>query len=286
MIIDGKAIAHELFEDLKKRVGEIKEKNLPAGRNGIEPHLAVILVGNDPASVSYVRQKEIKTKEVGAKYTGYHLSETISQKELSSLIEKLNNDPKIHGIIVQLPLPKHLDENIALEVNPKKDIDAFNPLSPYPMPLAKAVLKILENVASQGLTLRGKNFIEWIRTQNIVVIGKGKTGGGPTIKMFKKLDLKPQIIDSKTESPKEITKDADIIVSSVGKSNMITPDMIKRGVILISVGMYKGTDGKLHGDYNEEKIKDIASFYTPIPGGVGPVNVACLIENLILSAEK
>lgn len=279
MKIDGKAIAHKLFKYIKKRVGELKEKN-------VEPHLAVILVGNDPASVSYVRQKEIKTLEVGAKYTGFHLSETISQKELSSLIKRLNDDSKVHGVIVQLPLSKHLDEDIALEVKPEKDIDAFNPLSPYPMPLAKAVLKILENVASQGDTLRGKNFIEWMRTQNIVVIGKGKTGGGPTIEMFRKLGLNVSIVDSKTLNPRELTTKADILISAVGKPNVVTKDMIKKGVILISVGMYKGDDGKLHGDYKEEDIKDIASFYTPIPGGVGPVNVACLIENLIFATEK
>lgn len=279
MVIDGKAIAGDLLDKLKKRVEDLKQKN-------IVPHLVVILVGNDPASVAYVRQKEIKAIEVGAKYTGYHLSEKTSQKELSSLIKKLNDNSEIHGIIVQLPLPKHLDENIALEVNPEKDIDAFNPKSPYPMPLAKAVLKILENIASQGQTLRGKNFIKWMETQNIVVIGKGKTGGAPTIDMLKSMGLKPGIVDSRTLNPRELTNMADILISCVGKPNITTKDMIKNGVILIGVGMSKGEDGKLHGDYNEEEIKDIAGFYTPIPGGVGPVNVACLIENLILATEK
>lgn len=279
MIIDGKAIASNLFEDLKKRVGKLNKK-------GIEPHLVVILVGDDPASASYVRQKEIKTEEIGAKYTRYHLPENTPKQKLLSLIKKLNKDKTVHGIIVQLPLPKHLDVAIGLKVKPEKDIDAFNPLSPYPMPLAKAVLKILENVASQGDTLRGRNFIEWLEAQKIVVIGKGKTGGYPTIEMFKKLGLSVSIIDSRTPNPRELTSIADIIVSAVGRPDIVKPDMIKNGVILVGVGMYKGTDGKLHGDYNPEEIKDITAFYTPVPGGVGPVNVACLIENLIISAER
>lgn len=284
MIIDGKAIASHLFEDLERRVGELRKKN-------IDPHLVVILVGNDPASVAYVRQKEIKTQEVGAKHTGYKLPENTPEKKLLSLVNKLNNDNTVHGVIVQLPLPEHLDENIALKVKPEKDIDAFNPASPYPMPLAKAVLKILENVYKMELEKnsklkKGSNFINWMETKKIAVIGKGKTGGGPTIDMFQKLGLKVSIIDSKTPNPREVASGADILISAVGKPNIVTKDMVKKEAILVSVGMYRGEDGKLHGDYNEEEIKDIASYYTPVPGGVGPVNVACLVENLIIAAEK
>ena len=318
MKIDGKIIASHIFDELKKKVKDLKKKN-------IVPHLVVILVGNDPASVAYVSQKEIKTIEVGAKITIKNLASKIpaSQRgeqnsELLKTIQDLNRDKTVHGIIVQLPLPKHLDENIALRVNPEKDIDAFNSKSPYPMPLAKAVLKILENVykIKQEQSARGANeifaarlfepqrvsqqknfvsdlsaslkssFINWMEKQSIVVIGKGKTGGAPTIDMLKKLGLKPGIVDSQTPNPRVLTTKADILISAVGKLNIVTLDMLKKGVILISVGMHKGENGKLHGDYNEEEIKDIASFYTPVPGGIGPVNVACLIENLILSAEK
>lgn len=134
--------------------------------------------------------------------------------------------------------------------------------------------------------LSALSFINWMEAQNIVVVGKGRTGGAPTIDMLKSMGLKPGIVDSRTLNPRELTTKADILISCVGRPNIVTRGMIKQGVILIGVGMSKGTDGKLHGDYNEEEIKDIAGFYTPVPGGVGPVNVTCLIENLILAAEK
>lgn len=292
MRIDGREIAREIFEDLKKRVKELKEK-------GVTPHLVVFLVGNDPASSTYVRQKERKAIEIGAKATIHHLPASISQEKLLSIISKLNHDSTVHGIIVQRPLPDHInEEKIDLAVDPKKDIDSFHPKSLYPMPLAKAVIRILKEIhcqitrsdlvkvgPRQGRTSLS-SFREWLNGQKIVVIGKGKTGGRPTIQMFKKMGIKPQVIDSKTQNPRELTKDADIIISTVGKSNIVKPEMIKKGVILISVGLHQGEDEKLHGDYEESEIKDIASFYTPTPGGIGPVNVACLLENLLKAVGK
>lgn len=322
MKIDGKKIAKEIFEDLQKRVGELK-------KNGFTPHLAIILVGNDPASVAYVRQKEKKTLEIGGKVVIKNLPTTISQNELLIIIKQFNNDNNVHGIIVQRPLPKHIDsQKVNLATSAQKDIDAFHPNSPFQMPLAQAVLKILEeihtslydikankgagnkifdsreestsplqyskdahNATKQPTTFRDRrqeNFVtkpelnNWLKSKNIAIIGKGETGGGPTITLLKKMGIKPVVIDSKTKNPKLLTKNADIIISTVGKENIITSDMLKKGVILISVGMHKGSDGKLHGDYEEEKIKDIASFYTPVPGGVGPINVAMLLKNLTL----
>lgn len=286
MRIDGKAIAEEIFQDLSKRVGKLKEK-------GITPHLVVILVGEDPASAAYVRQKDLKAQAIGAKATIVNLESGITNQELLDVIQKYNNDRDVHGLIVQRPLPKQIDGNKLNDaVDPKKDIDAFLLDSPFTMPLAAAVLKILENVyqTSEGVTRVGdrehEGFLKWLKEKNIVVIGKGETGGGPTIALLKKLDIAPTVIDSKTQNGQLITEEADIIISTVGRDNIVRSENIKNGVILIGVGMHKGEDGKLHGDYEEEDIKEIAAYYTPIPGGVGPVNVAMLLSNLLQATEK
>ena len=292
MRIDGKEIAEQIFKNLKERVGKLKNK-------GILPHLVIILVGEDPASKAYVRQKEIKTEEIGAKVTTHHLPKKISQRKLLSLVDKLNKDDKIHGLIVQIPLPSHINDDIvSTSVSPQKDIDSFNPNSQFKMPLAEAVLKILQEVSretyetkeapfvSSGSSVPSVSFVNWLKSKKIVVVGKGKTGGKPTIEMLENLGAKPEVIDSKTKDPRTLTKNADIIISAVGRPNIITSQMIKKGVSLISVGLHKGEDGKLHGDYEEDDIKNKALFYTPTPKGVGPVNVAMLLENLITGAEK
>lgn len=269
MKINGKKIADKIYTDLKKRVREIIQKNTASC-------LAIILVGDDPASVAYVRQKEIKGKLIDAKIIIKHFPDSISQSTLLLAIKQFNNDNKINGIIVQKPLPPQIDANkIILAINPQKDIDGFNPLSKFQPPLALAVLRILEEIFSKK-----SNFIKWLKSKNIVLLGKGETGGRPIINMFEKMGISPQIIDSKTPNPSLITKNADIIISAVGKPNMVRGEMIKKGVILISVGLSRRNDGKLHGDYDENEIKNIASFYTPELGGVGPVNVAMLLKNL------
>lgn len=293
MRIDGKEIAAEIFTDLTRRVGELQKKN-------IVPHLVVVLVGNDPASESYVRQKDLKAKLIGAKASIVHLPSDISEKELLSTIEQFNNNNNVHGLIVQRPLPSHIKShmvNQATDVN--KDIDAFHKNSPFTMPLAAAVLKILEHVQESiksdksTKSIKGETaspfdtsepfdtFPLWLKSKNIVVVGKGETGGGPTIELLKKLGAHPHVIDSKTENAPLITEEADIIITTVGRDNVIRSENLKKGVVLIGVGMHKGDDGKLHGDYEEDDIKNTASFYTPIPGGVGPVNVAMLLKNLL-----
>lgn len=271
MRIDGNKIAEQILSQLSKRTENLK-------RNKIDPHLVIFLVGNDPASETYVKQKENKAKIIGAKTTVIRLPSSADEDLILSKISKLNADPIIHGIIVQRPLPSQInEEKIDSAVDPKKDIDSFHPKSPYTMPLAAAVLRILKEV------LRNISDLE---SKKIAIIGKGKTGGGPVIEIFRKMNIVPKVIDSKTQNPSEITKRADIIISAVGKSNVVKADMIKKGAVLISIGLHKENDGKLHGDYEEEEIKDIASFYTPTPGGVGPVNVAMLLGNLIQAAEK
>ncbi|MBI3092694.1 MAG: bifunctional 5,10-methylenetetrahydrofolate dehydrogenase/5,10-methenyltetrahydrofolate cyclohydrolase [Candidatus Levybacteria bacterium] len=278
MRVDGRAIAQSILDDLKNRRENLKKK-------GVTPHLVIILIGNDPASGAYVQQKILKANEIGVKVTLVNYESRITNQELITTIEQWNNDNNVHGIIVQRPLPKHIDsEQIAQAVDPKKDVDGFHPESKLEMPLSIAVLRILEHIFSSSKK-SSHNFINWLKEKSIVIIGKGEAGGKPIINKLRTLGVQPLIIDSKTTNPEVIIKKADIIISAVGKPNIVRSEIIKKGTILISVGLYKGGDEKLHGDYNEEKIKDIASFYTPTPGGVGPVNVACLLENLVIAAE-
>lgn len=263
MKIDGKKIAQLILDDLKLRIQKLN----------IVPHLAIILVGSDPASIAYVNQKKIKGEQIGAKITVINLESGIQNSELKEIIDKLNNDKSVHGVIVQQPLPPAINiEEITQTIDQKKDVDGFHIDSEFKSPIAAAVIEILKDVP--------------LKSKNIVVVGKGETGGKLIIQGLERIGFNPIVIDSKTENPQMLTKNADIIISAVGKPNMITGAMIKKGVILISIGMHKEKDGKLHGDYNEEEIKSKASFYTPTPGGVGPVNVAMLLKNLVLSAGR
>lgn len=313
MKIDGKVIAQNIFSTLKEQLAVLKSK-------GIIPHLAIILVGNNPASKAYVRQKVLKAAALRAKATLYSFPSNISFDKLLRLLKKLNNDSNTHGIIIQRPLPAHIDSGLINKaIKESKDVDAFHPESRFEPPIAKAALRILENIYARGgykifagrilasdedimdrsngtsrRQLRTKKIFvpdlnalyNWLKSKKVVILGKGETGGGPIIKRLKEQGIKLKVIDSKTKNSELITRNANIIISAVGKPNIIKPDMIKKGAILIGIGIHKGKDGKLHGDYDERKIKDKASFYTPTPGGVGPVNVACLLENLVKSVEK
>lgn len=305
MKINGKEIANRIFEELKKRVIGLKKQ-------GTIPHLAIILIGNDPASHAYVKQKIITAEKIGIKTSLFKYPSSISTKELLTRLNDLNHLSNIHGIIVQQPLPPQINlKEITLAINPKKDVDGFHPHSRFQSPIAIAVLRILEEInagdASGGRPIErpqksaggAEDFFEdvgwdervagparWLKSKKIVIIGKGETGGKPIIETLQKMNIKPLVVDSKTPNPPKITKSADIIISAVGKPDVVRPEMIKKNSILISIGLSKGKDGKLHGDYDEEKIKSIASFYTPTPGGVGPVNVAMLLKNLVITAEK
>jgi len=296
MRISGKDIAEKIYQTLQDRVGELQKK-------GITPHLVVFLIGESPASIAYVNQKEKKGTEVGCKITILRLPENITTEELEKKVKLLNDDPYVHGILIQRPVPSHVDiDKLELLTNPEKDIDGFHPDSPYTLPLPLAVVKILQEVyeetkgtnetkeketfVSSVSSVSSRTFIDWLKSQSIVITGKGPTGGGPIIKYLKNLNVTPTVIDSKTQNPKELLKKADIVIASVGKENMIKAEDLKQGVILVGVGILRGADGKLHGDYNEEDVDKIASYYTPTPGGVGPVNVAMLINNLLTATEK
>ncbi len=274
MKIDGKQIAQEILDDLRKKVAKLN-------KNNIYPKLAIIMVADNPASLAYIRQKEIKAESIGIKTITYNLKPEIQSFELIKLIEKLNNEKNIQGIIVQQPLPKHLNAKIINQaINPQKDVDGFHPDSHFQMPIAMAVLKILEKVYLANPKTEYR-FADWLKNNKIVVIGKGETGGKPIIKLFEKMKVPVVVIDSKTKQPEVLTKKADIVISAVGKANIVTPQMLKKGVILIGLGISREKNKKLIGDYSEIEIENIASFYTTTPGGIGPVNVAMLLQNLV-----
>lgn len=291
MKIDGKEIAAHIFETLVKRVQELSEE-------GVTPHLAVILVGDDESSKAYVRQKELKTGEIGAAITVHRLSKNLTQEKLLTLINTLNHEPTVHGIIIQRPLPAHIDSNtITNATMPSKDVDGFCTGSPFDPPIALAVWKILKEIYSssksdlsagrQGSSHLGSNnnLEDWLHQQKIVILGKGKTAGLPISEYFKKMGIAPTIIDSTTQNRNELLLSADIIISAVGKKGVLQNTVLKQGVSVIAVGMFKNDEGKLEGDYTEDEMLNKAAFYTSVPGGVGPVNVAMLLSNLVKAAE-
>lgn len=276
MLIDGRLIAQKILERLKSDICKLK----------IKPHLVVILVGEDPVWKAYVAQKLKKGEEIGVRVTINQQPGNISQSDLLKVIEKFNNDPDIDGIIIQRPLPPQINNHeLTLAVYPKKDVDGFHPKSYHPMPVAAAVIETLKEIFSRLQLVQGATFAQWLKSKNIVVIGKGETAGKPTAIALNKLGSTPEVIDSKTPDPKKLIKNADVVISCVGKPKIIKPEMIKKGVILIGIGLHRDIQGKLAGDYDQETIKEIASFYTPIPGGIGPINVACLLENLVAAAK-
>lgn len=284
MKIDGRELAQKILGELETEVAMLKEQ-------AITPHLVVILVGNDPASEAYVRQKKLKGESIGMQVTIQNFNKDVSNNELLSTIEAYNNDKNIHGIIVQQPLPEHIDVDKIIEAtDPKKDVDGFHKDSAFTPPIAEGVEEILKSVFSQiasssSTPHNDDTFLSWLRKKNVVVVGKGETGGMPIIQKMRRLGVEPTIIDSKTQDPLGVKKNADIIISCVGRSRIVKADELKQGVILLSIGMFRGEDGKLHGDYEDDEIKGIASYYTPVPGGVGPMNVAMLLKNVIQAAK-
>lgn len=277
MKIDGREIANEILGELKTRVQRLKERE-------ITPHLAIILVGDSPESKSYVEQKELKGNNIGIKISVKNLPSGTSQQDILKTIEQLNNDNNVHGIIVQRPVKNVASDILNKAVSPDKDVDGFNPNSPYNPPIAEATLRLLEQIYDSNKIV-DQEFTDWLNSHNTVILGKGETGGYPIIKTFEKMSISFSVIDSKTENRENLIKNADIIISAVGKPYTLTPKKIKRGVVLVGVGLSK-ENGKLKGDYSGKEVKEIASFYTPTPGGVGPVNVAMLLKNLIEATEK
>lgn len=293
MKIDGRALARDILDSLKNEVAEL-------ATHGVTPTLAVILVGDDPASVSYIKQKQHAAETIEANIRIKYLAASIKENELLTLITSLNTDPNIHGIIIQRPLPKktNIDPMVLNTVVSRKDVDGFVPGSPFVAPVALAVTKILERIFTyegekqDGFRIKSgmTGFTAWLQDKTIVVVGRGETAGKPIAEYLAKaprpgLGASITVIHSKTPHPEEILKTADIIVSCTGKQGIITKNVIKTDAVLIGVGIGRDGDHKLQGDYNEAEIEGLASYYTPTPGGVGPVNVACLMANLVTAAK-
>lgn len=277
--IDGKALAQTLYKQLSAVIRhETKKGNIPT--------LGIILVGNDPGSLAYIKQKQKAAEIIGAKTILEHLDPDIDEQVLTKKVHQFNADPHIHGLIVQLPLPSPLNGNkIVSLVDPQKDVDGFLPDSPFIQPVANAVLKILDHVYAHSHTLYTTDGAQaWLASQKICVLGRGKTAGRPIIHALEKKGVLVDVIHSQTKDPKKTIKQSDIVISCVGKPNVISSHDIKKDAIVIGVGLHM-EEGKLRGDYIEEDIAIKASYYTPTPGGVGPVNVACLWENVIKAAK-
>lgn len=263
-ILDGNLVSKKIYQKIKLKIVKFK-------KIGTVPTLAVIFVGNNPASKLYVKIKEKKAEEIGIKTIVTKLSNKIKTNELNKIIKKFNNDKSIHGILVQLPLPKHVNtDKILSTINPKKDVDALNPKNKKILPpTPSAIIDILRYYKIE------------ITNKNIVIIGYGKLVGKPLSKIIKKnKNNKLYILTSKTKNIKKYSKEADILICATGHPNLISSNDIKKGVVIIDAGVKKIKD-KVQGDVNYKKVFNKCSYITPPTGGVGPVTVAKLLENVV-----
>jgi methylenetetrahydrofolate dehydrogenase (NADP+)/methenyltetrahydrofolate cyclohydrolase len=276
-IINGKELAKNIRLELKNEVSKLKEK-------GIIPKLAVIMVGDDKASKVYVKNKSKACEEIGIEYEEFLLDESISMEELLNLIEKLNNRKDINGILLQSPIPKNLNIDEAFnKIDYKKDVDGFNPVNVGKLVIGQdsfisctpyGVIKMLENY---NIPIEGKN---------VVIIGRSNIVGKPLMQCLLKKNATVTICHSKTKNISEITKKADILVAALGKAKFVTKEMVKDGAVVIDVGINRDESGKLVGDVDFEEAEKIASFITPVPGGVGPMTIAMLMSNVVKACKE
>ena len=277
-LIDGKQIALQIRAEVTKKNVVFVEKY------GVKPCLVVILIGNHPASLSYVKSKVKGCQEVGMESRLIQLEETITEEALLDEIEKLNQDAQVDGILVQLPLPKHIAEDkVVNAIDPKKDVDGFHPVSIGKMMLGEetfypctpyGVIKMLESIQYD---LSGKN---------VVVIGRSMIVGKPMAQLCLERNATVTICHSKTKDLNFYTKNADVIIVAVGKPNFLKGDQISKGSIVIDVGINRNAEGKLVGDVDTESVKAIADYVTPVPGGVGPMTITMLLWNTAIAAER
>lgn len=274
--IDGKTISDQIKEEAALEAKELQ-------RQGITPCLAVVLVGNDPASMVYVNNKKKACEKVGILSRSYELPEDTEEKDLLALVEQLNMDNSVHGVLVQLPLPPQIDEEkVILAVDPKKDVDCFHPLNVGLLHTGqKGFLPctpagVLELIERSGHTIEGKR---------CVVIGRSHNVGKPTAMLLLQKNGTVTICHSKTKNLPEICKEADILVSAVGKLHTVTKDMVKEGAVVIDVGMNRNENGKLCGDVDFDDVCEVAGAVSPVPGGVGLMTVAMLMKNCITAAK-
>lgn len=277
-ILDGKKVSQKVKDALKEETKAFFEKY------GIRPGLAVVIVGDDPASRVYVNSKKKACEEIGYYSEEHALSKDTTESELLSLVKKLNGDGKIHGILVQLPLPGHIDEEkIINAISPKKDVDAFHPVNVGKIMIGNfdflpcTPAGVMELLDEANIDLTGKN---------CVVIGRSNIVGKPQAMLLLHKNATVTICHSKTKNLKEITKNADVLVAAVGRAKMVTADYVKKGAVVIDVGMNRLENKKLAGDVDFDSVKDVASYITPVPGGVGPMTIAMLMKNTFTAAKR
>ncbi|WP_454969476.1 bifunctional methylenetetrahydrofolate dehydrogenase/methenyltetrahydrofolate cyclohydrolase FolD [Eubacterium sp.] len=275
-IIDGKAVSKKVKEDVKAECEQLKAK-------GVTPGLAVIIVGDDPASQVYVHNKEVACEACGFYSVKYALPAETTQEELNALVDKLNKDDKINGILCQLPLPSHLDDKEVINrIDPLKDVDAFHPVNVGAIMIGDynylpcTPAGVMELIHSTGVDVSGKK---------AVVIGRSNIVGKPMAMLLLHENATVEITHSRTRDLAEITKGADVLVAAIGKAKFVKADMVKDGAVVIDVGMNRDENGKLCGDVDFENVKDKCSFITPVPGGVGPMTIAMLMKNTLTAAK-
>ena len=277
-LIDGNALSKQLRGEVAQRAAALTAK-------GLKPGLAVVLVGDNPASQVYVRNKVKACEDVGFHSVLEKYDATLSEAELLARVEALNNDPSIHGILVQLPLPKHIDDHKVIEaISPLKDVDGFHVASAGALMVGEVgfkactpygCMKMLESIGMKDL--RGKH---------AVVIGRSNIVGKPMAMMLLAANATVTVCHSGTADLAHHTRQADVIVAAVGKRNVLTADMVKAGAVVIDVGMNRNDEGKLCGDVDFDGVKDVAAWITPVPGGVGPMTITMLLVNTLESAER
>lgn len=271
-IIDGKRISQEIKDELKEKVAELKKQ-------GINKCLAVIQVGDDPASSVYVRNKKKGCEYIGIESKSFELPEETTQEELIELVEKLNKDKDVNGILVQLPLPGHIDEDSVIKaISPEKDVDGFHPQSVGALCIGQkgfvscTPAGIIQLLKRSGIEIAGKE---------CVIVGRSNIVGKPMALLMFRESATVTVCHSKTKNLKEVCSRADILIVAIGKSEFITSEYVKEGAVVIDVGINRGEDNKLRGDVNYEDVFDKCSFITPVPGGVGPMTIAMLLNNCL-----
>ena len=272
-IIDGKAISQIIKDELKEKTARLKEQ-------GIEVTLAVILVGEDPASQVYVRNKKKACEYIGYRSLSYELPKETSQEELLKLIDELNNREDVNGILVQMPLPSQIDEKTVIDaISPKKDVDGFHPMNVGALCIGEkgfvsctpaGVIQLLKRGCDGKIDIAGKE---------CVIVGRSNIVGKPMSMLMLRENATVTVAHSKTKNLEEVCKRADILIAAVGKAGMITKNHVKEGAVVIDVGINRNEDGKLCGDVCFDDVKEIASAITPVPGGVGPMTIAMLMNN-------
>ena len=277
IIIDGKELAKKIRANLKIECEELKNKQ-------INPKLAVIMVGDDLASKVYVRNKSKACEDVGIEYKEYLLSSNTKQKELIELIEKLNQDKRINGILLQSPIPANLDINEAFRtISPQKDVDGFNPVN-----VGKLVLNqdTFLSCTPYGIMKMFEKYNIDLTGKNVIILGRSNIVGKPLMHCCLNKNATVTVCHSKTQNLAQKAKEADILISAIGKAQFVTADMVKENAVVIDVGINRLENGKITGDVDFENVKEKASYITPVPGGVGPMTIAMLMNNVIKATKR